>query len=80
MGSRKFYIDFVSSNNLNVNSLTNLQTILGNTFQIACYGFFDSAETRYYAEYADENEIYYANSTNSFSWSDFTITDTVTTI
>lgn len=80
MGSYKFYIDFVSSNNLNVNSLTNLQTILGNTFQIACYGFFDSAETRYYAQYADENEIYYANSTNSFSWSDFTITDTVTTI
>ena len=80
MGSYKFYIDFVSSNNLNVNSLTNLQTILGNTFQIACYGFFDSAETRYYAQYADENGIYYANSTNSFSWSDFTITDTVTTI
>ena len=80
MGNRKFYIDFISSNDLYVDSLLDLKTILGDTFQIACYGFFDSGETRYYAQYADENAIYYANSTNSFSWSDFTITDTVKTI
>lgn len=80
MENRRFYIDIISSNDLYIESLIDLKSILGDTFQIPCYGFFDSGETRYYAQYADENAIYYANSTNSFSWSDFTITDNITTI
>ena len=80
LGNNKFYIDFISSNDLFVESLLDLKQILGNTFQIACYGFIESGGTRSYAQYADENAIYYGTGTNSLSWSDFTITDTVTTI
>ena len=80
LGNNRLYIDFTSSNDLYVESLLDLTQILGNTFQIACYGFIESGETRSYAQYADENGVYYGTGTNSLSWSDFTITDNVTTI
>ena len=80
LGNNKLYIDFISSNDLFVESLIDLKSILGETFQIACYGFIESGGTRSYAQYADENEIYYGTGTNSLSWSEFTIFDNVTTI
>ena len=80
LGNNRLYIDFVSSNDLYVESLLDLTQILGNTFQIACYGFIESGETRSYAQYADENGVYYGTGTNTLSWSDFTIIDNVTSI
>lgn len=80
LGNNKFYIDIISSNDLFVESLLDLKSLLGDTFQIACYGFIESGGTRSYAQYADENGVYYGTGTNSFSWSEFTIFDNVTTI
>lgn len=80
LGNNKLYIDIISSNDLFVESLIDLKSILGETFQVACYGFIESGGTRSYAQYADENAIYYGTGTNTLSWSDVTIFDNVTTI
>ena len=80
LGNNKLYIDIISSNDLFVESFFDLKQILGDTFQIACYGFIESGGTRSYAHYADENAIYYGTGTNTLSWSDVTILDDVTTI
>lgn len=80
LGDNRLYIDIISTNDLYVEGLIDLKSLLGDTFQIACYGFIESGGTRSYAQYADENGVYYGTGTNSFSWSEFTISDTITTI
>lgn len=47
-----FYIDFISSKNLVVDSLTDLKTLLGDTFQIIVYGDYDSKPVLYMTESA----------------------------
>lgn len=59
----KGYIDFISSNQLNCDSLQDLKTILGNNFLIQAYGVYsyrDSGDNdRFYAyAYVTATEIY----------------------
>lgn len=73
------YIDIISSNNLTVASVTDIKTLLGDTFITDCYGFANVE--------AEGQKIVYEANQNSIScqgyqipWSAVTITDTVTTI
>ena len=73
------YIDIISSNNLTVASVTDIKTLLGDTFITNCYGFANVE--------AEGQKIVYEANQNSIScqgyqipWSAATITDTVTTI
>lgn len=73
------YIDIISSNNLTVASVTDIKTLLGDTFITNCYGFANVE--------AEGQKIVYEANQNSIScqgyqipWSAVTITDTVTTI
>ncbi len=73
------YIDIISSKNLTVDSLTDLKTLLGDTFITHCYGFCNIEEAG--------QVIFYEASQNALiapgyqiSWNIVTISDTVTTI
>lgn len=73
------YIDIISSNNLTVDSLTDLKTLLGDTFITQCYGFCNIEE-------AGQAMVYEATQNNVIAmgyiipWNIITITDTITTI
>ena len=73
------YIDIISSNNLVVNSLTNLETLLGNNFSTQCYGFVniegEGQQIIYKADYGSISSTGY-----QIPWRVITISDTVTTI
>lgn len=75
------YIDIISSNSLNCDSLTDIKTLLGQTFTINCFGLLiqDGTNERY-AYFATDTEIVVSGGSR-VNWSEITtITDTVTTI
>ena len=79
------FIEFYSSNSLPVDSLTDLKTLLGNTFIIMCsgLGWNKSTDSPISFVYMNENNIYFINDVsvyNSIPVSVLTFTDTVTTI
>ena len=80
-----FYGDFYSSKSLQCDSLTDLKTILGNSFKLQMYGAASTGALGsgwYMAMYLDENALHLAgsNGTNSIQYDNLTITDTITTI
>lgn len=79
--SGDLYIDIISSNSLNCDSLTDIKTLLGQTFTVNCFGsILKEATTNIVGSFATETAIILADSYN-ISWSEITtITDTVTTI
>lgn len=75
-----FYIDVISSKNLVVDSLTDLKTLLGNTFKISAYGDYDSSPVLYMSE---TTLYYFKNGSIEYielSTPKLQYTDTVTTI
>lgn len=84
--SGEIYIDVISSNNLNVDSLTDLKTLLGNTFKIQAYGSSLGVlpNNALHALYMDESNLTIfdeiTNVAKNASLSFITFTDTVTTI
>lgn len=84
--SGEIYIDFISSNNLNVDSLTDLKTLLGNTFKIQAYGGTVKAlpDNVAHALYMNESNLTIldeiTNVREDASLSFLSFTDTVTTI
>ena len=80
-----FYGDFYSSKSLQCDSLTDLKTILGNSFKLQMYGAASTGALGsgwYMAMYLDENSLHLAgsNGTNSIQYDNMTIADTITTI
>lgn len=80
-----FYADFYSSKNLKCDSLTDLKTLLGATFQLPTSGAISSGALGsgyYLALYLDENALNVAdaNSVKTISYSVIILSDTVTTI
>ena len=73
------YIDIISSNNLTINSLTGLKTLLGDTFTTNCYGYVnvegEGQKIINEAAYVSISAMGY-----QIPWSAVTISDTVTTI
>lgn len=84
--SGEIYIDFISSNNLNVDSLTDLKTLLGNTFKIQAYGGTTKAlpDNAAHALYMNESNLTIideiTNVREDASLSFLSFTDNVTTI
>lgn len=79
------FIEFYSSNNLKVDSLTDLKTLLGDTFMVGCkgVGWNNSVDKPIILDYMDESYLHAI--TDSFSYfniplSAITFTDTVKTI
>lgn len=70
------YIEFYSSNNLPCDSLTDLKTILGNTFKKGAFGSTASGQC---VVWITESAIFLNNQTN-ISLAGATFKDTVTTI
>ncbi len=80
--STEFFVDIVSSNNLVVDSLTDLKTLLGDTFQAPAYGK-DATNTEFVLFVTESGYTFFNISQNSLTtatWSRHTFTDTVTTI
>lgn len=76
-------IQIISSNNLSIDSLTDLKTILGDTFTYPATGFVHRNTTTYGTpiEITQSNvRYYYGQGVDSISLSKFTFTDVVTTI
>jgi len=76
------WFNVVSSKNLVVDSLTDLKTLLGNTFKREVFGFSNTSTTPTAIIGIDETQMYNTNGeTTSFAnLSSITFTDTVTTI
>lgn len=78
------YAKIPSSNNLNIDSLTDLKTVLGNTFNEALYGGKQIESSDYgVGLYMTETALYWqlnGHTIQSKTWANVTITDTVTTI
>ena len=72
-----FYLTIISSNNLKINSLTNLKTILGNKFNYPVSGRYAGNDTTIIN--INESTAYDVEGT-SFNLSEFTFTDTVTPV
>ena len=76
----EFMISVISSNNLKVTSLTNLKTLLGNTFEYPATGYYEGNATAIWKINQDvATDIDYPSPTN-FSLTEFTFTDTVTSV
>ena len=80
-----FYGDFYSSKSLQCDSLTDLKSILGNSFKLQMYGAASTGALGsgwYMAMYLDENALHLAgsNGTNSIQYDNLTIADEITTI
>lgn len=73
------YIDIISSNNLTVDSLTDLKTLLGDTFITQCYGFCNIEDVGQVIIFEASQNALQAPS-YQIPWNIVTITDTVTTI
>lgn len=73
-----------SSDQLKCDSLTDLKTLLGNTFSCGLNGLMQTGPESYYIIYGLDysDGILYTNLTNKLNieWSKLTITDTVTTV
>lgn len=78
------YAKIPSSNNLNIDSLTDLKTVLGNTFNESLYGGKQIESNDYgVGLYMTETALYWqlnGRTIQSKTWANVTITDTVTTI
>lgn len=77
------YADIYSSKNILVDSLTDLKTLLGDTFQIQIYGdIVGPSGIRYIPLYMDETSVNYVDTDNSFGIAllNGTFSDTVTSI
>ena len=76
----EFMIVVISSNNLKVTSLANLKTLLGNTFEYPATGYYEGNATAMWK--INQNvatDIDYPSPT-SISLTEFTFTDTVTSV
>lgn len=73
------YIDIISSNNLTVDSLTDLKTLLGDTFITHCYGHLNVEEAGSAMVYEATQSIVIAMG-YQIPWNIITISDTITTI
>lgn len=78
------YAKILSSNNLNIDSLTDLKTVLGNTFNEPLYGGKQIESSDYgVGLYMTEIALYWQLNGHSIqykTWANVVITDTVTTI
>lgn len=78
------YIEFISSNNRNCNSLNDIKLLLGDSFHIQAYGEYTTPSTSYQITELNATDIYFINgsrqSSSIVAYSNFVITDTVTTI
>lgn len=78
------YIEFISSNNHNCNSLNDIKLLLGDSFHIQAYGEYSTPSTSYQITELNATDIYFINgskqSSSIVAYSNFVITDTVTTI
>ena len=72
-----FMLSVISSNNLKVQSLANLKTLLGNIFEHPATGYYAGNMTTIWK--IDQNYAY-DNDDSSFPLGEFTITDTVTPV
>lgn len=73
----------VSSKNLVIDSLTDLKTVLGNTFSHPCSGgalLATAFNNQTVAWKIDQSGVWFLGSTTVTSWSGFTFTDTVKTV
>ena len=76
----EFMIVVISSNNLKVTSLANLKTLLGNTFEYPATGYYEGNATAMWKINQDVvTDVDYPSPT-SISLTEFTFTDTVTSI
>ena len=76
----EFMIVVISSNNLKVNSLANLKTLLGATFEYPATGYYEGNATAMWKINQDVvTDIDYPSPT-SISLTEFTFTDTVTSV
>ena len=76
----EFMISVISSNNLKVTSLANLKTLLGNTFEYPATGYYEGNATAIWKINQDvATDIDYPSPTN-ISLTEFTFTDTVTSV
>ena len=76
----EFMISVISSNNLKVTSLTNLKTLLGNTFEYPATGYYEGNATAIWKiNESVATDIDYPSPT-SFPLTEFTFTDTVTPV
>lgn len=76
----EFMISVISSNNIKVNGVTTLKTLLGNTFEYPATGYYEGNATSIWKinqEVATDND--YPSPTN-FPLTEFTFTDTVTPV
>lgn len=82
----ELWFNFYSSNNLAANSLTDLKTLLGETFREPVYGAVKQGTHSGMPNYISETQVMYMNIIGgalgnvSIPYSDLIITDTVTTI
>ena len=76
----EFMISVISSNNLKVTSLTNLKTLLGNTFEYPATGYYEGNLTAIWKiNESVATDIDYPSPT-TFPLTEFTFTDTVTPV
>lgn len=81
LNAMEFYFMIYSSKNLKVDSLTDLKTLLGNTFTIPVVGVFRSgAATRYQIGQITESAAISLHARTEYAYPAGTWTDTVTTI
>ena len=76
-GTTIFMLTVISSNNLKVTSLTNLKTLLGNTFEYPATGYYEGNMTSIWK--INESVATDSEGTN-FGLNEFTFTDTVTSV
>lgn len=72
-----FMIEVISSNNVKVNGVTNLKTLLGNKFEYPATGYYEGNMTTIWK--INEN-VATDNEGTNFALNEFTITDTVTPV
>ena len=76
----EFMLTVISSNNLKVTSLTNLKTLLGNTFEYPATGYYEGNLTAIWKiNESVATDIDYPSPT-TFPLTEFTFTDTVTPV
>lgn len=68
--------EFNTFNKLVVDSLTDLKTQLGSTFNHSCNGYIESGGTKHPIYYCDENYVYAIDTSIKKSWSEVTIAGT----
>ena len=73
----KFMLTVISSNNVKVNSLTNLKTLLGNTFEYPVTGYYEGNMTTIWKI---NQSVATDNEGTNFGLNEFTFTDTVTPV